>query len=182
MKLVSNLIWGIMKYFYRFVFILACTGILFSHSCNLKPGMKAPGFSLFDQDSLLHSLDEYGGQKVVIYFYPKDNTPGCTKEACSIRDKYTSFSEYNIVTMGISYDSPVSHKKFRKKYNLPFNLLSDSDKNVSKMYCCDGWFFPDRRTILIDENGAVLKIIDNVVVSDHGDQVLQAFGIKENDK
>ena len=84
--------------------------------------------------------------------------------------------------MGISYDSPVSHKKFREKYNLPFNLLSDSDKNVSKMYCCDGWFFPDRRTILIDENGVVLKIIDNVVVSDHGDQVLQAFGIKENDK
>ena len=153
--------------------------MLLSDDCRLAIGVDAPDFNLFDQDSVLHTLSDYKNQKLVVYFYPKDNTPGCTKEACSLRDRYSSFKEYNIVTLGISYDTPRSHKKFIEKYSLPFNLLSDSDKKVSRSYCADGWFFPQRKTILIDENGLVLKIIDDVDVNHHAAQILNSFGVAE---
>ena len=166
-----------MKIFNSIAYIFTAFSLLICEECNLKKGMKAPGFTLSDQDSISHSLHDYFGQKVVIYYYPKDNTPGCTKEACSIRDKYASFDDYNIVTFGISYDTPESHKKFIEKYQLPFSLLSDGDKSVSKLYCSDGWFFPDRKTILIDEKGLIHKIIEDVNIRDHGMQILDAFGI-----
>ena len=96
---------------------------------DLNIGDKAPDFTLVDQDSTEHTLSEYFGKKIVVYFYPKDDTPGCKKEACSIRDNYALFEENDIVVFGLSYDSPASHKKFAEKYDLPFTLLSD-EKNL----------------------------------------------------
>lgn len=94
--------------------------------------MKAPVFSLPDQDGVIHSLDEYKGKWVVIYFYPKDDTPGCTKEACGFRDGIESFKKVNTIILGISKDSVASHKKFADKFHLPFLLLSDQSKDVIK--------------------------------------------------
>ncbi len=119
------------------------------------------------------------GKKVVIYFYPKDDTPGCTKEACGIRDAYDGFLDKDIVVFGISYDSAEAHQSFIKKYNLPFNLLSDSDKSVSRLYGTEGTFFPMRKTFLIDEMGTVKKIYSKVSVVDHGREILSDFSISK---
>jgi peroxiredoxin Q/BCP len=91
----------------------------------------APDFTLFDQDEISHTLSDYRGQWVLLYFYPKDDTPGCTKEACSFRDNFSEFSKLNIKVFGISADSLESHKKFVQKFNLPFSLLADTDKKSS---------------------------------------------------
>ncbi len=153
---------------------------LFSDEVYLNEGQLAPDFTLFDQDGTPHTLSLYKGKKVVIYFYPKDDTPGCTKEACSIRDSYDDFTNQDIEVFGISYDNSETHQQFIKKYKLPFNLLSDSDKLVSQLYGTKGAFFPVRKTFLIDEYGKIVKIYDQVSVLDHGNDILRDFNTEEN--
>ncbi len=141
----------------------------------LKAGEPAPDFKLMDQDSTWHSLSDYKGQRVVVYFYPKNDTPGCTKEACSIRDDYSLFEKDSIKVFGISYDTAKSHKKFAEKYALPFTLLSDAEKTTAKAYGADGFFVPKRKTFLIDEQGNLIKIYSDVDVTSHGAQILADF-------
>jgi peroxiredoxin Q/BCP len=138
-------------------------------------GELAPDFSLLDQDGKSHTLSEYKGQKVVVYFYPKDDTQGCTTEACSIRDDYSLFEKNAIKVFGVSYDDTQSHKNFAEKYDLPFTLLSDADKSVAKAFGADGMFVPSRKTYLIDEAGIIRKIYENVTPTGHGSEILADF-------
>ncbi len=155
-------------------------GNILGADMDLKIGAAAPDFSLFDQNGKEHKLSDYFGEKIVVYFYPKDDTPGCTKEACSIRDNFAQFKENNIIVFGISYDSPRSHKKFAEKYNLPFILLSDSAKSVASLYNSKGWFMAKRNTFLIDEEGKIFKIYKKVDVSTHTESILDDFSKLKN--
>ena len=146
----------------------------------LKVGSKAPEFSLPDQNGEMRSLSDYRGQKVVLYFYPKDNTPGCTKQACSFGELMPQFKEKGAVILGISKDSVASHKKFEEKYGLPFTLLSDTERTVIEAY--DVWKEKKnygkvsmgvvRTTYLIDENGIIVKAFGNVKAAENPTQML----------
>ena len=150
----------------------------------LKEGSKAPDFTARDQNGEKVKLSEYKGQKVVLYFYPKDDTPGCTKEACSFRDSNDVYAEKDIKVFGISIDDEKSHQKFITKYQLPFDLIADIDKKIVEKYGVWGeksmygrtYMGTHRKTFLIDEEGRIAKIFDKVKVSEHADQVLKAFG------
>ncbi len=160
----------------RIISILLLTiGITMAKNSEIKIGDQAPDFKLLDQNNIEQTLSDYFGNNIVVYFYPKDGTPGCTKEACSIRDSFTLFEENNIIVFGISYDSSSSHKKFSEKYNLPFILLSDSAKSVAKLYNSNGYFLAKRNTFLIDTEGKIFKIYKNVVVSTHTEKILNDF-------
>jgi peroxiredoxin Q/BCP len=145
-----------------------------------KIGNKAPSFSLPDHTGQLHNLTDYAGQWVLIYFYPKDDTPGCTTEACSLRDNLPKFKGLNAVVLGISADSVKSHAKFVAKYGLPFTILADQDKAVCEAYGVWGeksmfgkWFMGIRReSFLIDPSGKVAKIYEHVKPQEHAQQVL----------
>ena len=136
----------------------------------LETGTKAPDFSLPDQDGVMHSLNRYRGKKVILYFYPRDNTPGCTKQACGFRDLYPQFTEKGAVVLGVSKDSVASHKKFQEKYQLSFPILSDTELQVIQAY--DVWKEKKlygkvsmgvvRTTYLIDENGIISKAFGKV--------------------
>ncbi len=149
----------------------------------IEEGKKAPDFKLKNQDDKTISLSDYKGKNVVLYFYPKDNTSGCTKEACNFRDEFPKFKNINAVILGVSPDSAASHKKFAEKYDLPFNLLSDEDKNVLEKY--DVWQEKSmygrkymgvvRTTVVIDENGKIKKIFPKVKVDGHNKEVLEAL-------
>lgn len=145
-------------------------------------GQTAPDFKLKDENGKIRSLSEFRGKKVVLYFYPKDDTPGCTKEACSFRDGYEQFEKAGIVVIGVSYDSPESHKKFKEKYNLPFILLSDEEKKVAELYQANkglfGKKFANRVTYLVDENGKIITVLEKVDVTKHATQVINAFNQK----
>lgn len=146
----------------------------------LEVGTKAPSFSLPDQNGVIHSLEEYKGKKVILYFYPKDNTSGCTKQACAFGDLYPQFMEKNAVVLGVSKDSVQSHKKFEEKYGLPFTLLSDTEKEVIQAY--DVWkekknygkvsFGVVRSTYLIDEEGIIIKALGNVKAQENPGQMM----------
>ena len=140
----------------------------------LAVGSIAPDFSLPDQEKKVRSLKECRGSYVVLYFYPKDETPGCTQEACQLRDDFSAFTEQGIVILGVSYDSPASHKAFKENHLLPFTLLSDSDKTVAKKYGAYRWFIPFARriTYVIDPQGVICAVIPNVDVSTHASQIL----------
>ncbi len=140
---------------------------------TLQPGTLAPDFSLQDHTGTVRTLSEFKGSYVVLYFYPKDDTPGCTKEACMIRDSYNDFETNGIVVLGVSKDSPASHVKFREKYELPFILLSDMDKSVINAYGADGLLFNKRVTYIIDPNGIIAKIYPNVDPASHAMELLQ---------
>lgn len=157
-------------------------GIALGAESVLSPGMEAPDFTLTDQDGVKQTLSAYRGQQVVVYFYPKDDTPGCTKEACSIRDDYALFKKNGIKVFGISYDDMESHKEFAEKYDLPFTLLSDLDKSVAQAYGAKGLFVPSRKTFLIDEKGILRKIYENVTVTGHGAEILADFKALEKNK
>lgn len=148
---------------------------------SLKAGDKAPAFTLLDENGTQRSLDEFKGHKVVLYFYPKDNTPGCILEACGLRDNYAPFKENNIVVIGISYDSPISHKVFKEKQKLPFILLSDTEKRVAKKYgayvSALNNLYPERKTFLINQAGIIIKIFDEVDVTTHANDILTALGL-----
>ena len=136
----------------------------------LDVGTKAPDFRLPDQNGELHSLEQYKGKKVVLYFYPRDNTAGCTKQACGFGELYPLFTEKNAVVIGISKDSVASHKRFEQKYNLPFTILSDTELSAIQDY--DVWKEKKnygkvsmgvvRTTYLIDENGIIVKAVGKV--------------------
>ncbi len=133
----------------------------------MNVGDTAPAFTLLDQNRDEHSLSDYLGSYVLFYFYPKDDTPGCTKEACTIRDIYSKFKEKNIVVLGISADAVESHKKFEEKYGLPFTLLSDQDKKVRVLYGVTG-----RDSFLIDQEGIIKKVYRSVTPAEHAQEVL----------
>jgi len=147
----------------------------------LQEGLLAPDFELPDQEEVLHKLSDYRGKKVVLYFYPKDDTPGCTKEACSFRDSFGDFRKNGMVVLGISKDSSASHAKFQEKYSLPFPLLSDKEADVIKAY--DAWGLKKymgkeymgimRVTYVIDEEGKILKTYENVKPQDHAQEILK---------
>ncbi len=127
----------------------------------------APDFTLVDENNTSHSLSDYIGDHVLLYFYPKDDTPGCTKEACAIRDIYNEFEKKGIKVLGVSADSPESHKKFKAKYELPFTLLSDKKKEVITMYGGT-----KRVSYLIDPMGFIAKVYPKVDPATHAQTIL----------
>ena len=134
--------------------------------------MKAFDFSLPDQNGEVHRLSDYHGQFVVLYFYPKDDTPGCTVEACSFRDNQEKFKEKGIVILGVSKDTVLSHKKFAQKHNLRFTIFSDVEKKVIKKY--KAWGLSTlRKTYLIDKKGSILKIYDKVNPLTHAEEIFK---------
>ena len=146
----------------------------------IEEGKKAPGFKLKNQVGKTISLSEYKGKNVVLYFYPKDNTSGCTKEACNFRDEFPKFKNIDAVILGVSPDSVSSHKKFAEKYDLPFDLLSDEGKNVLETYGVwkeksmygRKYMGVERTTVVIDENGKIKKIFPKVKVDGHNKEIL----------
>ncbi len=150
---------------------------------ELKIGSIAPDFSLDGDDGKKHSLKEFRGKKVVLYFYPKDDTSGCTKEACSFRDNLSSVKKKGAVVLGISADGTESHKKFISKYDLNFPLLSDESKSVLEAYGV--WKLKsfmgrkymgiERTTVIIDEKGKISHIFPKVKVEGHTEEVLNAL-------
>ena len=149
----------------------------------LKEGSTAPAFKANDADGNSISLKDLRGQKVVLYFYPKDDTPGCTKEACSFRDAFSQFKKKGIAVLGVSPDKEASHQKFVTKYKLPFTLLADTDRSIAEAYGVWGekkfmgrtYMGVHRTTFLIDEKGKIKKIFEKVKPEDHASEVLQAF-------
>ena len=148
----------------------------------LEAGTKAPDFTLADQNGTLHTLSEYKGQKVILYFYPKDMTSGCTSQACSFRDLYPQFREKGAVVLGVSKDSVASHKRFEEAHGLPFTLLSDPDLQVIAAYDVqkrdkDGQPTKGlvRSTYLIDENGVIVKAFGAVKAKENPAQMLEAL-------
>ncbi len=147
----------------------------------LTEKQQAPAFSLPDQDGVTHSLSDYAGKWVLLYFYPKDDTPGCTKEACMLRDVWPNFGNLNATVFGVSADSVKSHKKFAQKYGLPFTLLSDEGKEMLKAYGVWGvkkmmgreYEGISRTSFLIAPGGTIAKIYENVKPEIHANQVLE---------
>ena len=146
----------------------------------LDIGTKAPAFTLPDQNGEMRSLADFRGQKVILYFYPKDMTSGCTAQACGFAERYPQFTEKGAVVLGVSKDSAASHKKFQEKYNLPFTLLSDTELKVIQAY--DGWQEKNmygkrtmgvvRSTYLIDEKGVIVKAFGKVKAAENPQQML----------
>ena len=147
---------------------------------HLKVGDNAPSFSGTDQNGKQHSLADYKGKKLVVFFYPKANTPGCTAEACDLRDNYERFQSNNYELLGVSADSAKAQKKFEEKYSFPFSLLADEDKSVIEAF---GVWGPKkfmgkeydgihRTTFVIDENGTITDVITDVKTKVHASQIL----------
>lgn len=150
---------------------------------KLELNKPAPIFELSDQDGKVHKLSDYLGKRVVLYFYPKDDTPGCTAEACSFRDNYSVFKQNGIEILGVSADSEKSHAKFQEKYELPFTLLSDPEHTVSEAYGVWGlkkflgreYYGINRTTFLIDEAGNLVKIYEKVKPTEHAQEIMDEF-------
>ena len=149
----------------------------------IKEGDAAPDFEARDAEGNTVKLSDLRGQKVALYFYPKDDTPGCTKQACSLRDGYSELEGRGIKVLGVSLDDEKSHQKFAAKYDLPFTLLADTDHAVADSYGVYGekefagkkYMGVSRKTFLIDEEGRIKKVFDKVNVEQHADEVMQAF-------
>jgi len=147
---------------------------------KLTVGKKAPAFSLPDQDGKMHTLKEYAGKHLLIYFYPKDDTPGCTVEACSLRDNWNGFKKLKIAVVGVSADSAKKHKKFAEKYDFPFTLLADEEKKMIEAYGVWGkkkfmgreYMGIYRTSFLIGPDGKIVKIYEQVKPKDHAEEVL----------
>ena len=150
----------------------------------IPAGIPAPDFSLQDETGTARRLSDYQGSPVVLYFYPKDDTPGCTTEACNFRDDYSTYQQAGITILGVSPDSPKSHSKFKAKFHLPFTLLADIDHKVCDLYGVwgrkkymgreyDGVL---RTTFVIDGQGNILRAFENVKPAEHSAEVLQVFG------
>lgn len=149
----------------------------------IKEGGKAPDFKLKNQNGETVKLADERGKKIALYFYPKDDTPGCTKQACSLRDGFKELQKAGITVYGVSMDNETKHQKFISKYDLPFDLLIDADHAVADKYGAYGEkkFMGKtyngilRKTFLIDEDGRIKKIFDKVKVDEHADEILRAF-------
>jgi len=152
---------------------------------TLKPGDKAPAFTVNDQDGNSVSLSDFKGKKVALYFYPKDDTTGCTAQACNLRDNFASLKKKGVVILGVSIDSEKSHKKFENKYTLPFPLLADTEKDIVNKYGVWGekmmygrkYMGTFRVTFLINEQGKIDHIIEKVDTKDHAAQIEAAWGL-----
>ena len=167
----------------RILFLL--TLLIFSMNSfsqtKLSIGDKAPDFTAKDQDGKQITLSAYKGKKVILYFYPKDQTPGCTQEACNLRDNIGTLSQEGYEVLGVSTDDEASHKEFQQKYNLPFSLVADTDKSINQKYGVwvekerDGKKFMGTAcvTFLIDENGVITNIIEKVDTKEHASQILK---------
>ena len=150
----------------------------------LSVGDKAPAFATTDQDGKPVRLSDFKGKKIVLYFYPKDDTPGCTKEACNFRDAWPKLRRRKVEVLGVSVDDAKSHRKFADKFSLPFTLLADTDKKIVNDYGVWGekslygrkYMGTNRVTYLIDEKGKIAAVWPKVKVDDHVDEVLEAVG------
>jgi len=150
---------------------------------ELKEGSKAPAFKGVDQNGQAISLADFKGKKVILYFYPKDETPGCTAQACNLRDNYKALLKKGYQVIGVSTDDVKSHKKFETKYELPFPLVSDADKTIVNKYNLWGekkfmgrtYMGTSRTTFLIDEAGKIVKIINKPDTANHTEEVLAAW-------
>ena len=146
----------------------------------IEAGIPAPDFELLDENERTHKLSAYRGQHVLLYFYPKDDTPGCTTEACNFRDDYSAYQEAKVVILGVSPDSPKSHAKFKAKFDLPFSLLADTEQQVCEAYGV--WALKKfmgreymgvlRTTFLIDPDGMIVKVYEKVKPAQHSAEVL----------
>ena len=152
----------------------------------ISAGIPAPEFEMLDDTGKLRTLSEFRGSNVVLYFYPKDDTPGCTKEACNFRDDYSAYEKAGVVVLGVSPDSVDSHVKFKKKFQLQFPLLSDDGHKICDAY---GVWGPKkfmgkeyegvlRTTFLIDANGSIKRVFENVRPAEHSAQLLAELGVK----
>ena len=147
---------------------------------SLSVGDKVPSFDSTDQNGNSFNLDKFKDQKIVLYFYPRDNTSGCTAQACDLRDNFKEFKNNNYVIVGVSTDSPKSHVKFIEKNNLPFDLIADEDKSVHKLFGTwvekkmygKTYMGTSRKTFLIDENRVITDIIEKVKTKEHTNQIL----------
>ena len=166
-----------------FIYLLMMTSYLIAGDL-LPIGAIAPDFELPDAHGKMHKLSDYQGKKVVLYFYPKNGTPGCTKEACNLRDNYEALQEKGIIILGISYDDAESHQEFIKEHDLPFTLLSDKEKKVADLYGAKGGMLgfigAKRITYLIDESGKIMYVFNKVDTGNHSEQILEI--LKEKDK
>ena len=150
----------------------------------VSSGIPAPDFELYDDTNALRKLSDFPGRNVILYFYPKDDTPGCTKEACNFRDDYSAYEKAGVVVLGISPDSVESHVKFKKKFQLPFPLLADEEHRVCDLYQVWGpkkfmgkeYEGVLRTTFLIDTQGNIARVFENVRPSEHSAEVLSALG------
>jgi peroxiredoxin Q/BCP len=155
-----------------------------SQKGELKTGQKAPDFTVLNDSGEKVKLSDFKGKKIVLYFYPKDDTPGCTKEACAFRDGIDKIKKRGAVVLGVSADSVASHKKFKDKFDLNFPLLADTDKNMVESYGVwkeksmygKKYMGIERTTFVIDENGRISHIFPKVKVDEHYDEVLEALG------
>lgn len=150
---------------------------------TLSEGDKAPGFGVVNQNNEVMSLQSYRGKKVILYFYPKDSTPGCTAESCNLRDSYSELTTLGFEVIGVSADSVASHQKFISKHDLPFDLLSDTDRKVIEAY---GVWGPKkfmgkeyegihRTTFVIDEKGVIERVFNKVKTKEHTQQILETY-------
>ncbi|MEL6494201.1 MAG: peroxiredoxin [Cyanobacteria bacterium J06623_7] len=142
----------------------------------LAVGTTAPAFSTVDDDGNNVALTDFQGKTVVLYFYPKDDTPGCTKQAQSFRDNFAEYQNRDMVVLGVSQDDRASHQKFKEKYGLPFTLLVDSDGAITQAYDVDGGGYAKRVTYIIDGTGKIAGVDSNVNTSTHATDVLQSIG------
>jgi len=139
---------------------------------TLSTGTAAPVFTAKDTNGNTVSLSDYAGKTVILYFYPKDDTPGCTKQACGFRDNYADYQSKNIAVLGVSADDEAAHQAFTQKYNLPFPLLADVDRSIIKAYDVDNGNYAKRVTYIIDENGTISHVYDSVQTATHATDVL----------
>jgi len=146
----------------------------------LKENTMAPDFELLDESGVLRKLSDYRGKDVVLYFYPKDDTSGCTTEACNFRDDYSAYEKAGVTILGVSPDSPESHTKFKAKHHLPFNLLADVDHKVCELFGVWGkksmygkeYYGVNRTTFLIDKDGLIRKVFEKVKPAEHSSEIL----------
>ncbi len=147
----------------------------------LSTNSKAPDFTAKDTQGNTVSLSDFAGKTVVLYFYPKDDTPGCTKEACSFRDNYSAYQAKDVVVLGVSTDDEVSHQAFTSKYNLPFPLLADVDGSITKAYDLysemNGMGYAKRVTYVIDGQGSIIRVYDSVKTETHASDILADLGL-----
>ncbi len=142
---------------------------------TIAVGQKAPNFSLMDATGKMYNLSDFRGKKVALYFFPWAGTPYCTRQACSLRDNFSTLKKKGITIIGISSDSPEKQKKFSVSHNLPFLLLSDAKQAAIKAYGVKGWFSNKRKTFLINEQGMIIDIITKVNVNNHAEQIIDGF-------
>ncbi len=143
----------------------------------LSEGITAPNFTAKDDSGHTVSLANFEGKTVVIYFYPKDDTPGCTKQACSFRDSYSEYEDKDIIVLGVSMDDATSHQAFKDKFSLPFPLIVDTDGTLAQAYEVEGGGYAKRVTFVIDSKGVIKKVYESINTETHATDILSDLGL-----